>query len=359
MSLIAPGSVIGILGGGQLGRMLANGAQRLGFDVDIYCPEEDAPATRVCRRHWKGAYADAALLTEFARACDVVSLEFENIPVAAVEIIEATGTPLHPGAKSLAVSQDRGEEKAFLNSIGIATAEYRLIDSDADIAPALAALGGKALLKTRREGYDGKGQAWIRSPDDVAGAWERVGGAPCVLEAAISFEREISVLVARSSTGETATWAPPHNVHLDGILATSTAPSGLPLEIEHDAREQAIMLVDALGHVGVLALEFFVLPDGTLLANEFAPRVHNSGHWTPEACRTGQFEQHIRAICGWPLGDTLRMFDAEMVNLIGEAGLIAPSHLEPGDVLTLYGKRDARPGRKMGHITRLLAPRKD
>jgi len=182
---------------------------------------------------------------------------------------------------------------------------------------------------------------------------------PCVLEAAVRFEREISVLVARSSTGETKTWAPPHNVHRDGILATSTVPSGLSREIEHDAREQAIRLVDALGHVGVLALEFFVLPDGMLVANEFAPRVHNSGHWTPEACQTGQFEQHIRAICGWPLGDTRRLFDAEMVNLIGDAGLISPAHLEPGDVLTLYGKHEARPGRKMGHITRRLSPRKD
>jgi len=359
MTLVAPDSVIGILGGGQLGRMLAGAAQRLGFDVDIYCPEEDAPAARVCRQHWKGTYTDAALLAEFARACDVVTLEFENIPVSAAAIIESTGTPLHPGPRSLSMSQDRAEEKAFLNAIGIATAEYRLIDAEADIGPAFAELGAPALLKTRREGYDGKGQAWIRTAQDIAGAWRQVSQVPCVLEAAVPFEREISVLVARSSRGETKTWAPPHNVHLDGILSTSTVPSGLPRDVEHDAREQAIMLVDALGHVGVLALEFFVLPDGTLLANEFAPRVHNSGHWTPEACQTGQFEQHIRAICGWPLGDTRRLFDAEMVNLIGEAGLVEPDHLEPGDVLTLYGKREARPGRKMGHITRRLNPRRD
>ena len=359
MTPVAPGSVIGILGGGQLGRMLANAAQRLGFDVDIYCPEADAPAARVCRRHWHGAYDDSALLTEFARACDVVTLEFENIPVMAADAIEATGTHLYPGAKSLAISQDRGEEKAFLNAIGIATADYRLINSDHDIAKALPELGGTGLLKTRREGYDGKGQAWVRSPADIPAAWAGVSGAPCVLEAAVPFEREISVLVARSSRGETATWAPPHNVHRDGILATSAVPSGLPLAVEQAARDKAIALVDALGHVGVLALEVFVLPDGRLLANEFAPRVHNSGHWTPEACQTGQFEQHIRAICGWPLGDTRRLFDAEMVNLIGDAGLIDPAKLAPGDVLTLYGKHEARPGRKMGHITRRLAPRKD
>ena len=359
MTPLAPGSVIGILGGGQLGRMLASAAQRLGFDVDIYCPEADAPAARTCRRHWQGTYDDSALLGEFAKACAIVTLEFENIPVGAVEAIEAAGTALHPGVKSLALSQDRGEEKAFLNAIGIATAEYHLIDTEADIAPALAALGGTGLLKTRREGYDGKGQAWVRAPADIPAAWAGVRGVPCVLEAPIAFEREISVLVARSSRGETATWAPPHNVHQDGILATSTVPSGLPHEIEQAARDQAIRLVDELGHVGVLALEFFVLPDGLLLANEFAPRVHNSGHWTPEACQTGQFEQHIRAICGWPLGDTRRLFDAEMVNLIGEAGLVNPDTLEPGDVLTLYGKHAARPGRKMGHITRRLNPRKD
>ncbi|HPF23579.1 MAG TPA: 5-(carboxyamino)imidazole ribonucleotide synthase [Hyphomonas sp.] len=359
MKPVAPGSVIGILGGGQLGRMLANAAQRLGFDVDIYCPEADAPAARVCRRHWHGSYDDTALLTEFARACDVVTLEFENIPVTVADTLLAAGTLLHPGAKSLAVSQDRGDEKAFLNAIGIATADYRMINSDHDIIQALPELGGSGLLKTRREGYDGKGQAWVRSPADIAAAWASVGAAPCVLEAAVPFEREISVLVARSTLGETATWAPPHNVHRDGILATSTVPSGLPREIEQAARAQAIRLVDALGHVGVLALELFVLPDGRLLANEFAPRVHNSGHWTPEACQTGQFEQHIRAICGWPLGDTHRLFDAEMVNLIGDDGLIDPASLAPGDVLTLYGKHEARPGRKMGHISRRLAPRKD
>jgi len=358
MTPVAPGSVIGILGGGQLGRMLANAAQRLGFDVDIYCPEDNPPAARVARHHWKGAYDNKALLTEFARACAVITLEFENIPVIAADVIEATGHHLYPGAKSLAVSQDRAEEKAFLNGIGIATADYRVINSDHDIAKALPELGGTGLLKTRRDGYDGKGQAWIRSADDIAAAWAGVGAAPCVLEAPVPFEREISVIVARSSQGETATWAPPRNVHRDGILATSTVPSGLPLAVEQAAREKAIALVDALDHVGVLALELFVLPDGTLLANEFAPRVHNSGHWTPEACQTGQFEQHIRAICGWPLGDTRRLFDAEMENLIGEAGNVDPATLAPGDVLTLYGKHEARPGRKMGHITRRLAPRK-
>tara|TARA_R110000787_G_scaffold44093_14_gene108087 strand:- start:7900 stop:8979 length:1080 start_codon:yes stop_codon:yes gene_type:complete len=359
MTGLPPGAVIGILGGGQLGRMLASAASQLGFDVHVFCPEDDAPAARVAMKHWQAGYDDDAALSGFARACDVVTLEFENIPVSAVEAIAATGTPLHPGAKSLAVSQDRADEKAFLNSIGIATADYRTIDRETDIAPALAALGGKGVLKTRRDGYDGKGQAWLRAESDIPAGWQAVGGAPCVLEAAVAFEREISVIVARSSSGETASWAPPRNVHEEGILARSIVPSGLSLEVEVEARRQAVSLVDALGHVGVLALEFFVMADGSLIANEFAPRVHNSGHWTPEACQTGQFEQHIRAIAGWKLGDTHRLFDAEMLNLIGKAGLIDPAMLAPNETLTLYGKREARAGRKMGHITTRLGPRKD
>lgn len=359
MSLIAPGSTIGILGGGQLGRMLANAASQLGFDVHVFCPEPDCPAARVAARTWTAPYDDAAAIGQFARTCDVITLEFENIPVVAAEAIAAAGKPLHPGAKSLAMSQDRADEKAFLNSIDIPTAPYRTIDKAADIPEALADLGGTGVLKTRREGYDGKGQVWVRSADEADAAWQAIGQIPAVLEAAIPFEREISALVARSSTGETASWAPPHNVHEDGILARSSVPSGLSPAIEADARDKAVRLVDALGHVGVLALEFFVLPDATLLANEFAPRVHNSGHWTPEACQTGQFEQHIRAICGWPLGNTHRLFDAQMCNLIGDAGRIDPARLKEDETLTLYGKREARPGRKMGHITRRLGPRKD
>ncbi len=339
--------------------MLACAAGQLGFDVHIFCPESDAPAARVAMKHWQADYSDSEALSGFARACDVVTLEFENIPVSAVDAIVATGTPLHPGAKSLALSQDRADEKAFLQGIGIATADYRVIDCLADIAPALAELGGKGVLKTRRDGYDGKGQAWLRGESDVAAGWDAVGRAPCVLEAAVAFECEISVIVARSSTGETASWAPPRNIHEDGILARSIVPSGIDRAVEIEARRQAVMLADALGHVGVLALEFFVMADGRLIANEFAPRVHNSGHWTPEACQTGQFEQHIRAIAGWKLGDTHRLFDAEMTNLIGEAGHFDPSRLASNETLTLYGKREARAGRKMGHITRRLAPRKD
>lgn len=359
MSPLRPGATIGILGGGQLGRMMASAAAQLGFDVLIYSPEDDPPAGRVAAGAFQADWDDADALTEFAAACDVVTLEFENVPVASVEIIERAGKRVLPGSKSLSVSQDRLTEKTFLNEHGIPTAPFREINSAADIPAALAELGGTGVLKTRREGYDGKGQAWVRDPSEAEAAWAKIGAAPAILEAAIAFRCEISVLVARGTGGQTTSWAPPRNVHENGILAVSSVPSGLPKAVEDEARTRAMHLAEALDHVGVLALEFFVLPDGTLLANEFAPRVHNSGHWTPEACQTGQFEQHIRAVAGWPLGDTKRLFDAEMLNLIGDAGLVDPQTLGKNDILTLYGKREARPGRKMGHITRRLAPRKD
>lgn len=360
MTSLPPGARIGILGGGQLGRMLAMAGAQLGFDMFIYGPEDDPPAGRVAAGAVAADWDDAGALAAFAKDCDVVTLEFENVPVAALAAIEAAGTPVRPGAQSLSVSQDRATEKAFLQKTGIATTGFRVIDAQDDIVPALQALGGVGLLKTRREGYDGKGQAWVRlGHGGIAEAWSALGMRPCILEAPANFDCEISVLVARGVNGETRTWAPPRNTHRDGILATSVVPSGLPKAIEDDARVKAVRLAEALGHVGVMALEFFVLPDGSLLANEFAPRVHNSGHWTPEACQTGQFEQHIRCVAGWPLGDTHRLFDAEMENLIGAAGLVDPASLGPHDTLTLYGKHAARPGRKMGHITRRLGPRKD
>ncbi|MFN4025504.1 MAG: 5-(carboxyamino)imidazole ribonucleotide synthase [Hyphomonas sp.] len=359
MSPLRPGAVIGILGGGQLGRMMAGAAAQLGFDVLIYSPEEDPPAGRVAAGAFEAEWDDAEALAEFAAACDVITLEFENVPVETVRILEAAGKRVLPGAASLSVSQDRLTEKTFLNAHGIPTAPFREINAASDIPAALADLGGVGVLKTRRDGYDGKGQAWVRDAAGADAAWAAIRGAPAILEAAIAFDCEISVLVARDTGGATTSWAPPRNTHENGILARSVVPSGLAKPVEDEARAKAMHLADALGHVGVLALEFFVLPDGTLLANEFAPRVHNSGHWTPEACKTGQFEQHIRCVAGWPLGDTYRLFDAEMQNLIGEAGLVDPASLGPNDTLTLYGKREARPGRKMGHITRRLAPRKD
>lgn len=356
MTALPVGATIGILGGGQLGRMLAQAAADLGFDAHIYCPEEDAPAARVSAQHWHAEYDDLDALKAFAKACDVVTLEFENIPAGAAEAIAMAGKPLRPGETSLTISQDRVEEKRYLNALGIKTADFVPIHARSQLGDALAAIGGRGVLKTRRDGYDGKGQVWLDDPAAIASAWRSVSGTPCILEAAVEFEREISVLVARSPAGEVTSWAPPQNIHKDGILLRSIVPSGADIKAEQSARQQAMKLAGALDHVGVLALEFFVLEDGALLANEFAPRVHNSGHWTPEACETGQFEQHIRAVAGWKLGDTHRLFDADMTNIIGP-DLPTPDSLSSQEKLTLYGKRETRPGRKIGHIVQRLAQR--
>lgn len=357
MTPLPAGASIGILGGGQLGRMLAMAAARLGFDVHVFCPDEGTPAARVASTHWHADYSDRSALLAFAKSCDVVTLEFENVPAKAAEAILSTGVPFYPGKEPLAVSQDRLAEKRYLNDCGIPTTEFRPIHARAQLADALDALGGKAILKTRRDGYDGKGQAWLHAAKDIPRAWDSIGHVPAILEAVVDYDCEISVLVARGRDGTCKTWAPPLNTHSDGILIRSAVPSGVSEKIEKDARKKAVALAEKLDYVGVLALEFFVLESGKVLANEFAPRVHNSGHWTPEACQTGQFEQHIRAIAGWSLGETRRLFDAEMENLIGEAGLVDGSNIGPSDVLTLYGKKDAREGRKMGHITRRLAAR--
>lgn len=355
MSLPA-GAVIGILGGGQLGRMLASAAARLGFDVHIYCPDPRSPAARVAARHWQSAYDDADELAEFARACDVVTVEFENVPVAAAEACIATGTPFHPGTKALAVAQDRVEEKTFLEDCGIACAPWRRVDDLAGLRAAVAEIGNDAILKTRREGYDGKGQVRLSPGSDLGSAWSRLSGAACILEQRIAFELEMSAIAARTAAGEISVYDPSHNVHEGGILKRSTAPAPVSSEVRRAAQDAAARLAEALGYVGVLALELFVMPDGTLLANEFAPRVHNSGHWTPEACDTCQFENHIRAVVGWPLGPVTRRFDVEMENLLGPEALAAPEVLLAGGALTLYGKREARDGRKMGHRVRRLYP---
>lgn len=359
MAPLPQGARIGILGGGQLGRMLALAAAQLGFDVAVFSPDATDPAARVSAKHWAASYDDKSALENFAEYCDVVTLEFENVPPFCLDTIVETGAIVAPGKMALETSQDRVVEKRFLNKIGIPTAPFHPIHARAQLSDTLQDIGGKGILKTRRDGYDGKGQARLLSNEDIPHAWDAVGHAPAILESVIDFDFEISALVARSMTGETASWSCPRNTHVDGILVKSDIPSGLTRELQTEAQKLANTLVDALDYVGVLALELFVTKDKTLVANEFAPRVHNSGHWTPELCATGQFEQHIRAIAGWPLGSTDTLWDGEMINLIGADVSAAPNTLTTGDTLTLYGKKEVRNGRKMGHITRRFAKKSE
>lgn len=354
MTVLSAGATIGILGGGQLGRMLAGAAAQLGFDVSIYCPEADCPAARVAATHTVADYSDAAALLAWAKTCDVVTYEFENVPVAAAEALIAEGVLVRPGAKPLEVSQDRVVEKSFLQSAGIETADFASVDRSEDVDDAIKRFGGQGILKTRRDGYDGKGQARLEAGDDYEAAHKSLGHAPCILEALVPFVCEVSVIIARDHRGTSLCYDVPRNEHVNGILRRSIVPANVAAGVADRACHAAAALADALDYVGVLALEFFVLADGSLLANEFAPRVHNSGHWTPEACATGQFEQHVRAVAGWPLGDVTRYHDVEMANLLGDEALAPPEALSKDAVLTLYGKRDAKPGRKMGHLVKRL-----
>lgn len=347
-----PGDAIGILGGGQLGRMLAMAAAEMGLDVHIFTPEEDSPASRVAAKTWVAKFDDQAALKEFAASIVTATIEFENVPVAATDLIEAHGKPVRPNGRTLAKAQDRLAEKTFFRDIGIEPAPFERVDGPEDIAPALDKLGGNGVLKSRFSGYDGKGQVRLRGK--VPGnAWTDVGAGPSIVEAWIEHQCEISVIAARSASGEFVAFDPPENDHSGGILRRSTFPAPAPKAVLDEAVRLTRKLADALDYVGVLALELFLTRDGRLLANEFAPRVHNSGHWTHDACRTGQFEQHIRAVCGWPLGDPARLADGEMINLLGEDADDWERHLIGGNRLHLYGKRAAADGRKMGHVVRL------
>jgi len=353
---LAPGAVIGILGGGQLGRMLATAAAELGLACHVYCPDPRSPAFAVAAARTIAPYYDADALAAFAASVDVITYEFENVPLAAAEAL-AQRLPLHPGPRSLAVSQDRLFEKELMAELAIPTAPYAEVSRQADIYSALARTGRPAILKTRRLGYDGKGQATIRAGDDPVSAWRVIGEAPAILEAFVTFEREISVILARSRDGAVRAFDVTENVHDTGILATSTVPATIEPALADEALAIATRIAEALGHVGVLAVEMFVATghEGRrLLVNEIAPRVHNSGHWTQDACLVSQFEQHIRAICGWPLGDPARHSNVVMTNLIGDAAADWPSlAAESGARLHLYGKAEARPRRKMGHVNRI------
>jgi 5-(carboxyamino)imidazole ribonucleotide synthase len=347
-----PGSTIGILGGGQLGRMMAMAAARLGYQCHIFDPHERPCAADVAAHFTHAGFDDVEALQAFAARCDVVTYEFENIPVAPLAVL---GEKLVPGRRSLEVAQDRGSEKQFLEGCGVRVAPWREINEERDIAAALEALGAPILLKSRRYGYDGKGQAWVHRADEAPAAWQAIGRQPAVAEARIAFDAEFSVILARGRNGETSAFPLTRNHHEGGILRTSTVPAGPAIEAMADqAIAAALAIEEALEHVGVLTVEFFACADGPIV-NEIAPRVHNSGHWTIEGAHTSQFEQHLRAILGLPLGDpSLVAGGASMENLIGpDINRWADIVAQLGAHLHLYGKGEARPGRKMGHITRL------
>ena len=349
---LPPGSTIGILGGGQLGRMLALAAARLGFKTHIYCPDAQSPAFEVTPNRTVAAYDDEQALAIFASRVDVVTYEFENVPARTAKFL-AELKPLRPGVNALAIAQDRLAEKAFLTVNRIAVAPFAAVPDQDHLDAALAEIGTPAVLKTTRMGYDGKGQRIVRNDVDGGVAFELLSPKPLVLEGFIEFDREISVVVARNTQGDIAAFDPAENVHQNHILKTSTVPADIGKKTAREAREIAERIVTALDYVGVLGVEFFVLPSGRLLVNEIAPRVHNSGHWTEAVCITDQFEQHIRAIAGWPLGDPARLADVVMENLIGDEIGAVPAGLGPATRPHVYGKSESRAGRKMGHINRV------
>lgn len=361
--ILKPGQTIGILGGGQLGRMLAMAAARLGFHVHIFEPGENPPAKEVAAKTYTAAYEDTKVLEEFARGVDVVTYEFENIPTDALDRIEAL-TTFRPNRTALSVSQDRLTEKKFLNDIGLKTAPFATVDTGApdaaaSMAQSMATIGTPSIIKTRRLGYDGKGQARLNGPTDAAAALEKMAGADAILEGFVTFDREISVIAARGTDGIIACFEPGENVHKDGILHTTRVPADISAQTRERAFGIAGTILAALDYVGVLGVELFDTSDG-LIVNEIAPRVHNSGHWTEAGAVIDQFEQHIRAIAGWPLLDPVRHSDVEMTNLIGDdldgvPGIAA----EAGALIHLYGKAEARAGRKMGHVTRVIGPASD
>lgn len=355
---LLPGATLGVLGGGQLGRMIALAAAAMGYRCHIFCQHEDDPAAQVSAATTVAPFDDEIALDTFAAAIDVATLEFENVPIPAVERV-ARRVPVRPGAAVLAVAQDRLREKQFAADIGVATAPWTAVPDTAALGAAVTSIGTPVILKTCRLGYDGKGQTRIEADSDLVAAWAECGAGPAtggaILEGFVTFEREISVVVARAVSGATAAYVPVENRHAHHILAETIAPACVTPEVAAAAVDTATRLAEALEVVGLLAVEMFVTPDGTVLMNEIAPRPHNSGHWTIDACATSQFTQLVRAVCGLPLGDPTRHSDARMLNLLGDTSADWPGWLaEPAAHLHLYGKREARPGRKMGHVTWLL-----
>lgn len=354
MTALPPGSTIGILGGGQLGRMLAIAAAQLGYRCHIYAPAGDNVAFDVAAEHTISEYDDIDALRTFAQACDVITFEFENVPVDPLASIAGI-VPIHPPLQALEVAQDRADEKSFVRGLGGQTAEFAVARSAGEVPAAVRTVGIPCILKTIRMGYDGKGQLRVLSASDLDDAWEKAGAQDLIAEAMVAFDAEFSVILVRGQDGEIRFWDSSRNVHVDGILATSTLPAGTLVESQQQAaREMAASVANALDYVGVFTAEFFASAAGPLF-NEIAPRVHNSGHWTIEGAVTSQFENHIRAICGLPLGSTATTAArVEMENLIGDDAHKAVALLEdPAAHLHLYGKAEPRPGRKIGHVTRL------
>ena len=348
-------ATIGVIGGGQLGRMLCIAAARLGFRTHVFAPEHDAIAGQVANQTTKAEYSDAVAMREFAESVDVTTFEFENIPAEVLEVLEERGA-VFPPRRALAVSQDRLVEKTFLRDAGLKTAAFATVDDEQSLLAALDVVGVPAILKTRRLGYDGRGQVRILDRSQAVEAAGALDHTPCLRESVVDFRCEISVIAARSHDGKTVCFEPGENLHTDGILRTTTVPA----RVSDDERKAAIdigkRIVDAFDYVGVMGVELFVTDDG-ILVNEIAPRVHNSGHWTLDGCVIDQFEQHIRAVAGWPLGDGSRHSNVVMTNLIGEdvSDLDVVTHA-PAVALHLYGKADVRAGRKMGHFTRVTGP---
>ncbi len=354
MRTLPPGSTIGIIGGGQLGRMLAMAAAQLGYRVHILDPDPDCCAGEVAAKLVVGDYGDRAALAGFAAEIDVATYEFENVDAVPLTVIE-DHVAVFPPLSALRIAQDRAQEKAYAAQHGGTPAPWAAVNDARGLCAALASVGTPAILKTTRFGYDGKGQARIMSVAESDAAWAAIDGGPAIVEAMVRFDHEFSVLVARGQDGTTAIWESAENVHADGILATSTVPPHARIVSQlAEARTLAVRIADALDYVGVLAIEFFAGDQGPVF-NEMAPRVHNSGHWTIEGAFTSQFENHIRAVCGLPLGDTtLVTAGVEMTNLIGDDVADWPTLMaERGTHVHLYGKGEARPGRKMGHVTRL------
>ena len=353
-AIIPPGSTIGIMGGGQLGRMLSLAAAQLGYRCHVFAPEATSPAGEVSAETTCAHYSDSEALAAFAKACDVVTYEWENVPVAPLDGIAGL-VPLRPSPRALEVAQSRIDEKRFVAELGGRTAPFGFAQTEAEVAAAMQVAGTPAIIKSNRMGYDGKGQARVMPGDDPVARWFEAGGVPAIIEGFVTFDAEFSVILARSPQGEIRFWDSAENVHLAGILDLSSVPASAAIEAQVPAaRELAAHVAEKLDYVGVLTLEFFATRDGPVF-NEMAPRVHNSGHWTIEGAFTSQFENHIRAICGLPLGETaLACHGAQMRNLIGEAAHDWQAILsDPANHLHLYGKHEARPGRKMGHVTRL------